>query len=214
VRAVNYSTKAARRERPKMVLLADIVVTMSRPWPRPPRRSCGSRMRAMPRVSSPSVPRRAGGSGRPGTHRGDRRAHQCFQDNEDVVIPLARLAEYAEGIERINIEHSIQNKLAIIDAVRDYVATLASCPAYRPDTENAEEADAILSGKERAALDLLDRAQARWQKLLAALDEPAESQCTLLGDSVAARIRPATAYCICCCARTCASPIAPRLSAR
>jgi len=66
VRAVNYSTKAARRERPKMVLLADIVGEMNRPWPRPPRRSCGLRMRAMPRVSSPSVPRHAGASGRTG----------------------------------------------------------------------------------------------------------------------------------------------------
>ena len=73
--------------------------------------------------------------------------------------------------------------------MRDYVATLASCPAYRPSTENIEEADAILSGKEHAALDLLDRSRTRWQKLLAALDQPAERQRNLLGDA-AARIRP------------------------
>ena len=191
VRAVNYSTKAARRERPKMVLLADIV---------------GDDEQAVAEAASQVVrlanARDAEGfiAVSPEARRrfwADRSrtaaiaAHtNAFKINEDVVIPLARLAEYAEGIERINIEHSIQNKLAIIDAVRDYVATLASCPAYRPDTENAEEADAILSGKERAALELLDRAQARWQKLLAVLDEPAEHQRALLGDSVAARIRP------------------------
>ncbi|HWR88125.1 MAG TPA: DUF3683 domain-containing protein, partial [Acidiferrobacterales bacterium] len=191
VRAVNYSTKAARRERPKMVLLADIV---------------GDDEQAVAEAASQVVrlanARDAEGfiAVSPEARRrfwADRArtaaiaAHtNAFKINEDVVIPLERLAEYAEGIERINIEHSIQNKLAIIDAVRDYVATLASCPAYRPDTENAEEADAILSGKERAALDLLDRAQARWQKLLAVLDEPAEHQRALLGDSVAARIRP------------------------
>ncbi len=31
----------------------------------------------------------------------------AFKINEDVVIPLERLAEYSEGIERINIEQSI-----------------------------------------------------------------------------------------------------------
>ena len=190
VRAVNYSTKAARRERPKMVLLVDIA---------------GDDEQAVAEAASQVVrlanARDAEGfiAVSPEARRrfwADRArtaaiaAHtNAFKINEDVVIPLERLAEYAEGIERINIEQSIQNKLSIIDAVRDYVATLASCPAYRPDTENTEEADAILSGKERAALDLLDRAQARWQKLLSVLDEPAEQQYALLGESVAA-IRP------------------------
>jgi FAD/FMN-containing dehydrogenase/Fe-S oxidoreductase len=189
VRAVNYSTKAARRERPKMVLLADIV---------------GDDENAVAEAAS-QVVRLANARDAEGFIAVSPEARKrfwadrartaaiashtnAFKINEDVVIPLERLAEYAEGIERINIEHSIQNKLAIIDAVRDYVATLASCPAYRPDTENADEADAILSGKERAALDLLDRTQARWQKLLAALDEPAERHRDLLGDA-ASRIQ-------------------------
>ncbi len=190
VRAVNYSTKAARRERPKMVLLVDIA---------------GDDENAVAEAASQVVrlanARDAEGfiAVSPEARRrfwADRArtaaiaAHtNAFKINEDVVIPLERLAEYAEGIERINIEHSIQNKLGIIDAVRDYVATLASCPAYRPDTENVEEADAILSGKERAALDLLDRAQARWQKLLTALDEPAERHRDLLGHDAASCIQ-------------------------
>ena len=184
VRAVNYSTKSARRERPKMVLLVDIA---------------GNDENAVAEAAS-HVVRLANARDAEGfiavspearkRFWADRArtaaiaAHtNAFKINEDVVIPLERLAEYAEGIERINIEHSIQNKLGIIDAVRDYVATLASCPAYRPDTENIEEADAILSGKERAALDLLDHAQARWQKLLTALDEPAEQHRVLLGEA-------------------------------
>jgi len=191
VRAVNYSTKAARRERPKMVLLVDIA---------------GDDENAVAEAASQVVrlanARDAEGfiAVSPEARRrfwADRArtaaiaAHtNAFKINEDVVIPLERLAEYAEGIERINIEQSIRNKLRIIDAVRDYVATLASCPAYRPDTENTEEADAILAGKERAALDLLDRAEVRWQKLLAVLDGPAGQERALLGDSVAARIQP------------------------
>jgi FAD/FMN-containing dehydrogenase len=36
----------------------------------------------------------------------------AFKINEDVVIPLPRMGEYTEGIERINIELSLRNKLA------------------------------------------------------------------------------------------------------
>jgi FAD/FMN-containing dehydrogenase/Fe-S oxidoreductase len=190
VRAVNYSTKAARRERPKMVLLVDIA---------------GDDESAVAEAASQVVrlanARDAEGfiAVSPEARRrfwADRArtaaiaAHtNAFKINEDVVIPLERLADYAEGIERINIEHSFLNKLSIIDAVRDYVATLASCPAYRPDTENVAEADAMLSGKERAALDLLDQVQARWRKLLAVLDEPAGQHRDLLGSEAAARIQ-------------------------
>jgi FAD/FMN-containing dehydrogenase len=35
----------------------------------------------------------------------------AFKINEDVVIPLPRMAEYTDGIERINIELSLRNKI-------------------------------------------------------------------------------------------------------
>ena len=41
----------------------------------------------------------------------------AFKINEDVVIPLPRLGDYTDGIERINIELSIGNKLALCDAL-------------------------------------------------------------------------------------------------
>ena len=44
----------------------------------------------------------------------------AFKINEDVVIPLARLGDYSDGIERINIELSIANKLALLDALDEY----------------------------------------------------------------------------------------------
>jgi FAD/FMN-containing dehydrogenase len=34
-----------------------------------------------------------------------------------VVIPLPRMAEYTDGIERINIELSLRNKLKLCDAL-------------------------------------------------------------------------------------------------
>jgi FAD/FMN-containing dehydrogenases len=39
----------------------------------------------------------------------------AFKINEDVVIPLPRMAEYTDGIERINIELSLRNKLKLCD---------------------------------------------------------------------------------------------------
>ena len=39
----------------------------------------------------------------------------AFKINEDVVIPLPRMGEYTEGIERINIELSLANKLALVE---------------------------------------------------------------------------------------------------
>src|SRR5450432_1150476 len=41
----------------------------------------------------------------------------AFKINEDVVIPLDRLGDYTDGIERINIELSIGNKLALCDGL-------------------------------------------------------------------------------------------------
>ena len=45
----------------------------------------------------------------------------AFKINEDVVIPLERLGEYTDAIERINIELSIANKLALLDALAFYL---------------------------------------------------------------------------------------------
>ncbi len=44
----------------------------------------------------------------------------AFKINEDVVIPLPRMGEYTDGIERINIELSLRNKLALVDALEAF----------------------------------------------------------------------------------------------
>jgi FAD/FMN-containing dehydrogenase len=44
----------------------------------------------------------------------------AFKINEDVVIPLERLGEYTDAIERINIELSIRNKLELLRGPGDY----------------------------------------------------------------------------------------------
>ncbi len=61
----------------------------------------------------------------------------AFKINEDVVIPLERLGEYSDGIERINIELSIKNKLALCDALLPYLQ--GSLPVDQMVTRSAQE---------------------------------------------------------------------------
>jgi FAD/FMN-containing dehydrogenase len=46
----------------------------------------------------------------------------AFKINEDVVIPLESLGEYSNGIDRINIELSINNKLKLIKEIQQYIS--------------------------------------------------------------------------------------------
>src|SRR5262249_58796015 len=65
----------------------------------------------------------------------------AFKINEDVVIPLDRLGDYTDGIERINIELSIGNKLALCDALAAFFAGPAIARAWGPgdDVRPAQE---------------------------------------------------------------------------
>jgi FAD/FMN-containing dehydrogenase len=49
-----------------------------------------------------------------------------------VVIPLPRMGEYCDGIERINIELSIRNKLALCDALTEFLPATCRCIAATP----------------------------------------------------------------------------------
>ncbi|RMG38120.1 MAG: DUF3400 domain-containing protein, partial [Gammaproteobacteria bacterium] len=158
VKAVHYSTKAARRERPKMVLIADLVSDDEN--------ALGSAASEVVRLANA---REAEGfiAVTPEARQrfwADRArtaaisAHtNAFKINEDVVIPLERLADYSRGIERINIEESIGNKLEVILAFRRILCE------ERP-AEDEEEG--ILTGKFDLAVQLLDQVEHRWRTLL------------------------------------------------
>ncbi|MFN2310021.1 MAG: DUF3683 domain-containing protein [Gammaproteobacteria bacterium] len=194
IRAVDYSTKAPRRELPKMVLLIDIA---------------GDDADAVAEASS-AVVRMANARGAEGfvavSPEARRRfwldrartaaiaAHtNAFKINEDVVIPLERLADYAAGIERINIEYSTRNKLAMIDAVLAYLS--GELPELRVGTEYEDSAEnrAIVAAKTAAARDHLGAVAERWRMLLAHLDQPAERHAALLQAMLATRERGAPA---------------------
>ena len=98
--------------------------TRNRRWLRPPPRSCASPTRAAARASSLSAPRRDANSGWIASRTAAIARHtNAFKINEDVVIPLGRMGEYTDAIERINIEFSLANKLRLIDELRQMLAS-------------------------------------------------------------------------------------------
>ncbi len=191
VRAVSYSTKAPRRERPKMVLVIDIA---------------GDDEDAVADASS-NVVRMANNRGAEGfvavSPEARRRfwadrsrtaaiaAHtNAFKINEDVVIPLERLNEYNEGIERINIEYSTQNKLRMIAAVKEYLEGEVIERHRQAGYEESAESDDIFTAKRNAALDYLDKVEGRWQKTLDALDAAALDKSDLLDEAARELVQP------------------------
>src|SRR5882672_4863528 len=162
LRAVGYSTKSKRGAFPKMVLLGDIV---------------GEDDAAVAAATS-EVVRLANARSGEGfiAVSGDARKKfwldraktaaiakhtNAFKINEDVVIPLERLGEYTDAIERINIELSIRNKLEITDELARYFSDAGDA---------AGDAD-----RRAAARELVDRARARWQFLLESMDATVHS---------------------------------------
>ena len=196
VRAVKYSTKAARPELPKMVLLVDIA---------------GDDENAVAQAASTVVRmanvRDAEGfiAVSPEARRQfwlDRArtaaiaAHtNAFKINEDVVIPLDRLADYNDGIERFNIELSTDNKLKMIGAVLEYLA--GDLPELHPlvagqsrDVAASEEINSIVADKVRRAREQLQQTQAHWSTLLQHIDAPAAEHPDLLGESLREQLQP------------------------
>ncbi len=186
IRAVKYSTKASRHVRPKMVLIADLV----------------SDDQDLVAAAATEVVRMANardGEGFIAVSPEARRrfwldrartaaisAHtNAFKINEDVVIPLERLAEYNSGIERINIEQSISNKLSIMDAVLAYLQGDMPEARQGEEYEGSSESDAILQAKREAAIQAVRDARGRWQRILENLDALAANHPALLEDDVA-----------------------------
>jgi FAD/FMN-containing dehydrogenase/Fe-S oxidoreductase len=115
----------------------------------------------------------------------------AFKINEDVVIPLNRMGEYTDGIERINIELSIQNKLALLEELRSFFAA-GNLPLGKSDDAEGNDIPAaeLLEDRVVQAQQLIENTQARWSYLLTQLDKPlrdAQSELAVLGlDKLAA----------------------------
>lgn len=190
IRAVNYSTKAARRELPKMVLLADLVADDQAALQAAADavQVCVTARDGESFIAASPEARRRFWLDRARTAAISRHTN-AFKINEDVVIPLARLADYSRAIERINIEQSIKNKDRMMAAVLDYLS--GPMPQAVPvDHQDSAEGQAILATKCAAARQAVGEARARWQRILAALDEPAAAHPELLRAKERGLMRP------------------------
>ena len=190
IRAVKYSTKAPRRERPKMVLLADIAGDDADAVG-----EAASRMvkLANARQGEGFIAVSAGARKRFWADRARTAAisahTNAFKINEDVVIPLERLADYSRGIERINIEQSTANKLKIADAVLEYLAGDLEEALPEGSYQESDESQAILEAKQALAQGIVRQARGRWEAILRNLDAGAREQAHLLSEAEQACIR-------------------------
>jgi FAD/FMN-containing dehydrogenase/Fe-S oxidoreductase len=89
----------------------------------------------------------------------------AFKINEDVVIPLPRMAEYTDGIERINIELSLTNKLALCDELTEFFE-FGNLPLSKGGDANDIPAAELLEDRVAQALALVGRVRQQWQDWL------------------------------------------------
>ena len=93
----------------------------------------------------------------------------AFKINEDVVIPLPRMGEYTEGIERINIELSLRNKLELVDALQAFFQR-GQLPLGKSDDAGGIPSAELLEDRVQQALALLAEVHALWLHWLTNLD--------------------------------------------
>jgi FAD/FMN-containing dehydrogenase/Fe-S oxidoreductase len=93
----------------------------------------------------------------------------AFKINEDVVIPLPRMAEYTDGVERINIELSLRNKLALCKALKQFFDQ-PRLPLGRSDDASEVSAAELLEDRVVQAQALIAQAQALWTDWLHNID--------------------------------------------
>ncbi|NUX55004.1 DUF3683 domain-containing protein [Paraburkholderia youngii] len=170
LRAVGYATKSKRNAFPKMVLIGDIV---------------GNDADAVAQATS-EVVRMANGKSGEGFVAVSAEARKrfwldrsrtaaiakhtnAFKINEDVVIPLDRMGEYTDGIERINIELSLKNKLQLVDALEAFFKG-GKLPLGKSDDANEIPSAELLEDRVQQALDLLARVRTRWEFVRDKLD--------------------------------------------
>jgi FAD/FMN-containing dehydrogenase/Fe-S oxidoreductase len=169
IKAVGYATKAERTGRPNMVLLADIAGD-----------DAVAADAAAARIVELAKSR--GGEGFIAASAEARKKFwldrsrtaaiakhtNAFKVNEDVVIPLTRLGDYSDGVERINIELSINNKLALLDTLTDFVKG----PLPLTEDEEGVADPALTEARRERAIALFAEVRDRWQGYLDDLDAP------------------------------------------
>ncbi|MFA5371304.1 MAG: FAD-binding and (Fe-S)-binding domain-containing protein, partial [Sideroxydans sp.] len=173
LKAVGYATKANRGTRPKMVLVADVVSDDER--------GVGEAASEIVRLANlrhgegfiaVSVEARKKFWLDRARTAAIAKHTNAFKINEDVVIPLPRMGDYCDGVERINIELSLHNKLKLLDALDEFCH--GELPLHYQDDEQLGAAE-LLGDRPHAARQLLSGVRTRWQWLYDNLDAPLDS---------------------------------------
>ena len=153
IKAVDYTTKAKRFELPKMVLLIDISSHSESTLDDYIEKIVSITTERDGECFVAKLPDKRQAFWKDRANTAAIAAHtNAFKINEDVVIPLEKLAEYNDGIEFINIRLSIENKLLILSEVRKYLISI-----------KAESG--LIHDKITAAIELADSVEAQWQAL-------------------------------------------------
>jgi len=168
LKAVGYASKAKHLGRPKMVLIGDIVGDDENKVAHAVSeivRLCNARGAEGFVAASPES-RKTFWLDRSRTAAIAKHTN-AFKINEDVVIPLARMGDYCDGIERINIELSLRNKLRLCEAITQFLST-EELPlrAYEDNTNKVE----LIGARREVALEQVETVRKRWQWLYDNLD--------------------------------------------
>ncbi|MEI7842224.1 MAG: DUF3683 domain-containing protein [Gallionellaceae bacterium] len=170
LKAVGYATKSKRGTRPKMVLIADVVSddenTAAQTASEIVRLANLRQGEGFIAVSAEA--RKKFWLDRARTAAIAKHTN-AFKINEDVVIPLPRMGDYCDGIERINIELSLDNKIKLLDALDEFFA--GELPLYYQDDAQLGSAE-LLGNRAQQAHELLGEVRTRWNALLNNLDAP------------------------------------------
>lgn len=170
LRAVGYATKSKRGGFPKMVLIGDVVGdddnVVAAACSEVVRLANGRHGEGFVAVSPEA--RKKFWLDRARTAAIARHTN-AFKINEDVVIPLDRMGEYTDAIERLNIELSTRNKLRLLDALQTRLNE--PLQVAKQDDANVSREE-WLSERVAAALELIARVKARWDWVLTHLDQP------------------------------------------
>jgi len=169
VKAVGYASKAKHQGLPKMVLIGDVVgdnekqvaLAVSEVV-----RICNARGAEGFIAVSPEA-RKTFWLDRARTAAIAKHTN-AFKINEDVVIPLPRMGDYCDGIERINIELSLRNKLRLCAAVTQFLQGELPLRNYEDSTNKVE----LIGDRRELALQEVEQVRTRWQWIYDHLDLP------------------------------------------
>ncbi|MEP6608074.1 MAG: FAD/FMN-binding oxidoreductase [Burkholderiaceae bacterium] len=171
LKAVGYTTKSKRGSLPKMVLIGDIVgdddSAVGRAASEVVRMANARHGEGFVAVSSEA--RKKFWLDRAKTAAISKHTN-AFKLNEDVVIPLPRMGEYTDAIERINIELSLENKLELLDELSRYFDTSFALGKTGDAEFDRLPRDEVLGDRLSEARELLAYTRQRWRFLLSHLD--------------------------------------------